>query len=783
MKLFIFLTFLTVFSSLYGEDPTVAVKAKVVPEAIRVSEFAELQVEVIPPEGYHLYAMEPVAGGPKPLKFSLPAEVEMTHSWFGTPPLEEYDENFKKKVLFYDLPVTFSTVIKFSQVANEPLLTVTGQICNPKRCFSFKTAKPLTVSFEEGEPREEFKDAPELSGIALNQNAKTPFDGGLLSLLILAFLAGLGALLTPCVFPMIPITVSFFSKFSKVSIGRALLMASVYAGSIIATFTFIGIAVSAIFGAVGMQALSSSPWFNLFLAVLLVVFAFNLFGYFEISIPSWMIAGASKKEQKLTSGDGSLSQQTLGVFLMAITFTLVSFSCTVGFIGIVIAEAAKGNWFYPAVGMLSFSLAFSIPFFFLALFPSWADKLKGKGGDWMIAVKAVLGFLELAGAFKFISNVDLVWRWEIISRPFVLIIWMGIFAVMALFLLRVFNLPFSDESNKVVGPFRLTTALLAVSIVIYLGTVVGTSKSLGGWIDGWLPPIDYLQDGAESKNVSDENLLNWIKDDIPLAMKRAREENKPLFVDFTGYTCTNCRFMESSMFPKPAISRELAKMVLLKAYTDGESEVNQAQRLYQISRFQTAALPFYAIIDPFTDTVIAVHPDMTNNENSFLEFLVNGIAGYGSSEKKAEEAPEKKSEIDFSFKTIDGSKNVSLSSFEGKWVLLNFWASWCAPCREELLNLFPKVLKNFERIQFLTVAFDGGESAAEARKFIKTVKIPGAVNLLGPADFEEADLSKEYQFEGSLPATYLINPEGKIVWMQFDAVSEKELVSELQKTR
>ncbi|HNW82822.1 MAG TPA: cytochrome c biogenesis protein CcdA [bacterium] len=782
MRLVLFSFFLIITASLFAADPVVTASASVEPDTVRVGEFAKLSVTVTPPEGYHLYAMQKVVDGPKPLHIAIPSEADIKHPWYGPEPVEQYDNNFNKQVLSYDGSVVFSTAIKLTQAIENASITVTGQICNPKRCILFKIKTPLDVKFGKGGARTEYRETPELEGVELlsEDNAKSsPLGRNLISLLILAFIAGLGALLTPCVFPMIPITVSFFSKFSKVSMQRAFLMATVYAVSIIATFTFIGIAVSAIFGAVGMQALSASPWFNLFLAALLIVFAFNLFGYFEISIPSWLITGASKKEQKLSSDEGSLPHQIMGVFLMAITFTLISFSCTVGFVGIVIAEAAKGNWFYPAIGMFSFSLAFSIPFFFLALFPSWADKLKGKGGDWMIAIKAVLGFLELAGAFKFISNVDLVWKWELISRPFVLTLWIGIFCVAALFLLRLFNLPYSDQSNKIVGPFRLTTAIFVISAAIYLASAVSTSKSLGGWIDGWLPPIDYLAD-TTSQNISHNDDLNWIKDDLEGALKKAKAEKKPLFIDFTGYTCTNCRFMESNMFPRPNIREELSKMILLKAYTDGDSSVNQVLRKYQISRFETAALPFYAIIDPSEDKVLATHPDMTNDENKFAEFLKNGIALYNPA---ANEEKKIKSGIDFEFRTIDGNESVSLSSFKGKWVLLNLWASWCAPCREELANLFPKIMKKYPHVQFMTIAFDGEQSVPEARKFIKTVEITDTVHLLGTEDPTASGLSAEYKFEGSLPATYLISPEGEIIWMKSDKIDERELKKELDKTK
>ena len=504
----------------------------------------------------------------------------------------------------------------FKVTAGEPgehlvNMVLKGQICNPKQCISIKEKLAPKLVIEAGEARADRTAAPTLAGEAFpadrpppvlegaeaaahgaGDDGEPPMGEGIGSFLVIAFLAGLGALVTPCVFPMIPITVSFFSKFAKVSIQRSVTMASIYAGSIVGTFTLLGIVISLIFGAVGMQALSASAGFNIFLFLLLVVFAFNLFGLFEIQVPSWLISRSAQREQELSSDDGSLGRQAMGVFFMAITFTLVSFTCTVGFIGVVLAEAAKGNWFYPAVGMLAFSLAFSLPFFFLAVFPSWADKLKGKGGDWMVAVKVILGFIELAGAFKFLSNVDLVWQWELITRPFVLACWVGIFGAAGLYLLRVFNLPHSDES-RTVGPIRMTFAIIMVSLAVFSSTGIRDTKSMGGWIDGWLPPPVYPgQEHTAGGEGGESEHLAWIVDDIPGALTKAQGENKPVFIDFTGYTCTNCRYMEMSMFPRKEIRSKLEQMVLVTAYTDCEQQVCEDQRDMQVERYDTAALPF-----------------------------------------------------------------------------------------------------------------------------------------------------------------------------------------------
>jgi len=395
-------------------DASVQWSGSLYPSPARPGEASTLLLEAKIPEGYHLYSMTRIEPGPLPLTVQLEAQgLHFEGDWFAPGPHVEQDPNFGKAVESYAGSVTHSACARVApDLGAGPAharLEVKGQICNDVQCVPLKQTVEISFQVEAAPVRPDRTVCPALAGERFGPSRKAPQSGsgksatmplgqGLFSFLFIAFLAGLGALVTPCVFPMIPITVSFFSKFSKVSLRRSLSMAFLYALSIVFTFTLVGVAVSALFGAVGMQALSASPWFNLFLTGLLIVFAFNLFGLFEIQVPSALISRSSQKERELSADEGSLLRQAAGIFFMAVTFTLISFTCTVGFIGVVLAEAAKGHWFYPALGMLFFSLAFSLPFFFLAVFPSWADKLRGKSGDWMVAIKAVLGFFEFAGA-------------------------------------------------------------------------------------------------------------------------------------------------------------------------------------------------------------------------------------------------------------------------------------------------------------------------------------------------------------------------------------------------
>jgi len=799
-------------------DASVVLSGELQPDVSRVGEHVVLHLNAQIPADYHLYSMTAIEDGPMQLKVAVTSKaLEPTGHWFAPTPHVALDKNFGKQVEYYEGEVTHTCAFKVTAPLEGSKVDVVlrGQICTEARCIPIKETIQLPLTIEPGAPRAPHTPAPKLAGEAFppdraapagateadDSGTELPGDGGRWGFIVFAFLAGLAALLTPCVFPMIPLTVSFFSKYAEVSFRRSAIMASVYVIAIIATFTLLGVAVSAIFGAVGMQALSSSAGFNVFLALLLFVFAFNLFGYFEIRMPGWLVGRSSEKERELTAQDKPLASQMMGVIFMALTFTLVSFTCTVAFIGIVLAKAAEGAVLDATIGMLAFSTGFSLPFLFLAMFPSWADKLRGKSGDWMVAIKVVLGFLEFAAAFKFLSNVDLLWEWGVVTRPLVLALWTGTFVAAGLYLLRIFHFPHSDTTQKTVGPGRIMMAIAFLAIAAYSSTGMRDHKSMGGWIDAWLPPAPYPGEMVSEGGDESGGHLSWIDDDIDKGMADGRAQGKPLFIDYTGYTCTNCRLMEGSVFPRPAVRERLAKMIRVRAYTDGGKEVHDRQRDDQVKRYGTAALPFYVILDPNTDKVLAKFADMTEDIPEYLAFLDKGLAAFEKVRPKAvaTEAPPTKEAppavdatpiqsdgraVDFEFADLHTDAKVSLSSLRGKWVLLNFWGSWCAPCKEELEHVFPKVLAAYPDTAMVTLAFDLEETRASAQKF-STAHLQKYTNLYAAGMMDEVTLDAPFQLseDAALPITYLIHPKGHIAWRFTGKVTEKMLRGVLENTR
>jgi thiol:disulfide interchange protein DsbD len=386
------------------------------------------------------------------------------------------------------------------------------------------------------------------------------------------------------------------------------LQALVYSIGIVATFTGLGLGLAAVLGATGINQFAANPWLNLAITAVFLGFALNLFGLYQVGMPSALLTRLAR------AGDRAGWGPTL---LMGLTFTLTSFTCTVPFVGTVLVATSQGEWLWPAAGMLAFSVVFAAPFFVLALIPGLMASLPRSGG-WLNSVKVTMGFLEVAAAMKFLSNADLVWSWNLFTREVVLAVWLAVAVLATTYLLGKFRLP-HDTPVESLGVLRMVSALLFLTLGFYLFTgLIGGSL---GELDAFLPPRragGFALTGAGPGGRE----LSWHMS-LPPALEQARGENKAVFIDFTGYTCTNCRWMEANLFPLPSIHAELERYVRVQLYTDGVGAAYEENQRYQKETFGTVALPLYAILDARGRT-IATFPGMTRKPEEFLQFLRAG---------------------------------------------------------------------------------------------------------------------------------------------------------------
>ncbi|MBP9889778.1 MAG: thioredoxin family protein [Leptospiraceae bacterium] len=421
------------------------------------------------------------------------------------------------------------------------------------------------------------------------------------SYLSLSFSFGLLSLLTPCVFPLIPITVSYFTKRQESEKAKPIFDAFLYSFGIILSFTLVGFLIAALFGASGINRLASNPYVNLFIAAIFTVFAFNLFGMFEILVSGSLLTRLSNFHS---------NNNLLSIWVMSFTFTLTTFTCTMPFIGTVLVSASKGDWFYPILGMLGYSFAFSIPFFLLALFPSAIKKLP-RSGNWMVSFKIILGFLELAAALKFVSNADLVLGWKILSREFFLVIWAALFIGAALYLFGVFYFA-HEKKEEAKSAIRIFFAISFLAIALNFLTATN-GRSLGE-LDAYLPPPS-----NQMTHTKLQEELVWL-DNLEIAKAESLKTGKRIFVDFTGYTCTNCRWMEQNIFPEQDVKDLLSRFILVRLYTDGEEKVHEDNQKYEEDKFGTIALPLYVGMDA-EEKVIGQFLGMTRDKEEYKKFL------------------------------------------------------------------------------------------------------------------------------------------------------------------
>lgn len=471
--------------------------------------------------------------------------------------------------------------------------------------------------------------APVISELQqFGEGSGTTSDRGLLMIFILGFGGGLLALFTPCVWPIIPMTVSFFMKRTKDK-KKGLRDAWTYGASIVVIYVTLGLAITGIFGASALNALSTNAIFNILFCLMLVVFAASFFGAFEITLPSkWSTAVDSKAEA--TTG-------LLSIFLMAFTLSLVSFSCTGPIIGFLLVEVSTtGNVVAPAIGMLGFAMALALPFTLFAMFPSWLKSMP-KSGGWMNVIKVTLGFIELAFALKFLSVADLAYGWRILDRETFLAIWIVLFALLGFYLLGKIKFPHDDDDTKI-GVTRFFLALASLAFAIYM--VPGL----------WGAPLKAVSAFAPPMSTQDFNLytreVHAQFTDYDQGMAYARQHGKPVMLDFTGYGCVNCRKMELAVWTDTEVSDIINNdYVLITLFVDDKTPLPEHQRIMengqervlrtvgdkwsylQRVKFGANAQPFYVLVD---NEGLPLNHSYSYNEDipAYVDFLKEGLKNY-----------------------------------------------------------------------------------------------------------------------------------------------------------
>lgn len=624
-------------------------------------------------QGWHVYGADIAEGGPTRAELTL----EKLH---GLKPIgvltatgrlqHKMDELFGMEVSYMEGVAKFVQRFQIMDSSYEMEGYLTYGVCNDKNClpptnveFSFKGTTPSVSSKEEGNPMkiqdpapsslneiEEYPhpsdslevpahlaDGERLEGSllwkpvidelkAFSNDADSPLNGnqrGLLWIFLLGLLGGFAALLTPCVWPIIPMTVSFFLKRNKDDRRQGVHDAITYGLSIIAIYMALGLIVTMLFGASALNAMSTNAVFNIFFFLLLVFFAVSFFGGFEITLPSSWSNAVDAKAMRTTG--------LLSIFLMAFTLALVSFSCTGPIIGFLLVEiAGTGNWVGPAVGMLGFSVALALPFTLFALFPSWLKRAP-KSGEWMNCVKVCLGFIELAFSLKFLSVADLAYGWGVLPRELFFVLWIIIFGLMGIYLMgwmQIFSMKRIFLETKHVFLFRVVLAIPCFVLVAYL--IPGLWGAPCKAVSAFAPPM--------------KSSLPLHFTDYEEGMMYAKSQNKPVLLDFTGYGCVNCRKMEAAVWTSPQVQRLMAEeYVVISLYVDDKTplptpmivkENGEQYRLRSIGdkwsylqryKFGANAQPFYVLVN--SDGCPLNSPyGFDEDVNLYIKFLKTGLS-------------------------------------------------------------------------------------------------------------------------------------------------------------
>lgn len=617
-------------------------------------------------KGWHVYSQFIDDGGPIPtsFKFKPSKDYQLVDKVTESPKaVGAFDKNFNMQIAWHKNQVVFKQKISLLVPKTTIAGTLEFMVCNDERCLP-PAELEFTIPVQSGSTQAEMTvpEADSNSSILLTDSAASTTllpasavtiqsdtetsSGSLWAIFIAGFIGGLAAFFMPCIYPMIPLTVSFFTKKSG-SRAKGIQSAIIYGLSIIVIYVALGLLITLIFGASALNEAASSATFNLLFFTILIIFGISFLGAFEITLPSALV---NKMDEK------SNQNGFVGLFFMAFTLALVSFSCTGPIIGTLLVDAvSKGSYLGPAIGMLGFSSALAIPFTLFAIFPSWLKEMP-KSGGWLNTVKVSLGFLEIALAFKFLSNVDLAYHWGILNRDIFLIIWIVVFGLWALYLLGKIRLSHDSELNFLSLP-RLFFSMFILGFTLYM--VPGLWGAPLKAISAWLPPQvtqEFDLYSNRSGSHSEPSVASGKKYaglfhaphgldafyDYEEGLAYAKSVNKPVLIDFTGWSCTNCRKMEASVWPDKEVLRRLREdYVLISLYVDDKTELKEDEKYissfsgkkvntigqkwsdFQASKFGTNSQPYYIITDH--DGKIMVPPQAYNLDiSNYVSFLDKG---------------------------------------------------------------------------------------------------------------------------------------------------------------
>ena len=651
---------------------------------------AEIVFSAIIDPGWHVYSTDLGDDGPVSATFNA-VKMEGVETVGKLTPkgnvVKKYDEMFGMELKFFENKATFVQKIRFTKPEYVIDCYLEYGACNDESCMppsqvelrvegKIKNEKLETRNENEKMKNDEAPIAksdsiegdtishssffishsdtanvglwsPVISDLKAMGGGDSITDHSLLYILLMGFIGGLLAVCMPCIWPIIPMTVSFFLKRSKDK-KRGIRDAVTYGFSIIVIYLGLGLLVTALFGSDTLNAMSTNAVFNIFLFVLLVVFALSFFGWFEIKLPDSWATKVDQKSEELSAKaatNSHLSPLTshLSIFLMAFTLVLVSFSCTAPIIGLLLVETTTiGNWIAPALGMFGFALALALPFTLFAMFPAWL-KQAPKSGSWMTTIKVVLGFIELAFALKFFSVADLAYGWHLLDREVFLSLWIVIFGLLGAYLcgwLKFQEDEVGGEINKPMPVICIMGGLVSLAFAVYM--IPGLWGAPCKAVSAFAPPMNTQDFNLNTKTV-EAKYLSYEE-----GMAAARAQGKPVMIDFTGYGCVNCRKMEAAVWTDPRVADKLKNdFVLISLFVDDKTplpepfEVKDAEgntktlrtvgakwSYLQSHKFGANAQPFYVIVDPAIGKPLTGSRAYDEDIEGYLEYLNKGLNNY-----------------------------------------------------------------------------------------------------------------------------------------------------------